>query len=193
MEIILATASPYRIRAFSALGIPFTAEDSGVDEKGSRPENPEQLVLHLARLKAEAVAKNNKDSIVIGFDSIGWFNNQVLEKPESRDELASRLRMLSGKSYDFITGVHMIGPVKTLSKVVKTKVLFRKLKDEEIEKYAGQDEHYNTFAVGYDPWDHISASFPEKIEGSYHNHISGIPLEAIVEMLHEIDANFGIT
>ncbi|MBI2578686.1 MAG: Maf family protein [Candidatus Aenigmarchaeota archaeon] len=189
MKIILATASPYRKRAFAALGIPFTAEGSGVEEDfEGRPGNPEELVLVLAKKKAEAVAKNHREGIVIGFDSVGLFEGAVLEKPESEEELFERLKDLSGKSHEFITGVHMINVSsgRFLSKAVKTKAFFRVLKDEEIKKYISEDPDYGTFAVGYDPWNHISSSFAERIEGSYHNLISGVPLEAIVEMLYEM-------
>lgn len=189
MKIILATASPYRKRAFASLGIGFEAEASNVEENfEGRPESPEELVLALARKKAEAVAKNHKEGIVIGFDSVGLFEKAVLEKPESEKELFERLKDLSGKSHEFITGVHMINISlkETLSKVVKTRAFFRVLKDDEIRKYIREDPDYGTFAVGYDPWNHISSSFVRKIEGSYHSLISGVPLEVIVEMLYEI-------
>lgn len=189
MKIILATASPYRKRAFASLGIGFEAEGSGIEENfEGRPESPEELVLALAKKKAEVVARKHNEGIVIGFDSVGLFEGAVLEKPKSEKELFERLKDLSGKSHEFITGVHMINISlkETLAKVVKTKAFFRVLKDDEIRRYIREDPDYGTFAVGYDPWNHISSSFAERIEGSYHNLISGVPLEAIVEMLYEM-------
>jgi len=76
MKIILATTSPYRIEAFKFLEIDFTAEGSKVDESQVERNNPEDLVRELSKLKAEAVAKNHKDAIVIGMDSAGYFNDQ---------------------------------------------------------------------------------------------------------------------
>jgi len=64
------------------LGIDFEAEGSQVDEHfDGRPENPEELVMHLAKLKAEAVAKNHTDGIVIGFDSSAGSMVKCLKSP----------------------------------------------------------------------------------------------------------------
>jgi len=187
-KIILATTSPYRKETFSYLGIPFEAEGSNVDESQLERNDPEELVKQLSKLKAEAVAKSYSDAIVIGMDSFTYFNGQILEKPKSKEEDFQRLKTLSGKNHQFYTGIHIIntGSGKTLSRVVKTDVFMRKLSEEEINKYLNEDPNFNTYALGYDPVKHYSASFVKKIEGSYYNLLGGIPLETIVEMLKEI-------
>jgi len=187
-KIILATTSPYRRETFGYLGIPFEAEGSKVDESQIERNNPEELVKQLSRLKAEAVAKNHSDAIIIGMDSITYFNGKILEKPKSKEEDFQRLKNLSGKKHQFYTGVHIINTAsgKTLSKVVITDVSMRELSEEEINKYLDEDPRFNTYALGYDPVRHISSSFVKKIEGSYYNLLGGIPLETIVEMLREI-------
>ena len=188
-KIILATTSPYRREIFGYLGIPFEAEGSKVDESQLERNNPEELVGNLSRLKAQAVAKNYADAIVIGFDSVAYFNGQILEKPKSKEEDFQRLKALSGSNHQFFTGVHIINTAsgKILSRVVKTDVLMRELSKEEINQYLNEDPHFNTYALGYNPIKHISSSFVKKIEGSYYNLLGGIPLETIVEMLKEID------
>ncbi len=187
-KIILATTSPYRRETFGYLGIPFEAEGSDVDESQLERNNPEELVRNLSKLKAEAVAKSHSDAIVIGMDSVTYFNGQILEKPKSKEEDFQRLKAFSDKSHQFYTGIHMIntGSDKMLSKIVKTNVLMRELSEEEINKYLNEDPNFNTYALGYDPVKHYSASFVKKIEGSYYNLLGGIPLETIVEMLREI-------
>lgn len=189
IKIILATGSPYRKKAFENLGLEFIAEKSNVEECfDSRPDDPEDLVKHLAKLKAGAVAKNHRDGIVIGFDSVGWFNNSILEKPKSKEEAFERLKSLSGSNHQFYTGIHMINlsTGNTLSRVAKTEVFMRKLMESEIEKYLEQDPNFNTYALGYDPLGHCSSSFVCRIEGSYNNLIRGIPLGMIIEMLQEM-------
>lgn len=187
-KIILATTSPYRRETFGYLGIPFEAEGSNVDESQLERNNPEELIKQLSRLKAEAVAKNHSDAIVIGMDSVTYFNGKILEKPKSKEEDFKRLKALSGKEHQFYTGIHIINTVsnKTLSKIVITDVLMRELSDEEINKYLEEDPYFNTYALGYDPVKHFSSSFVKKIEGSYYNLLGGIPLETVVEMLREI-------
>jgi len=189
MKIILATGSKYRKQAFQMLGIDFIAEESNVDEYfDGRPSSPDELVLHLSRLKMEAVARKHKNGIIIGFDSVGYFQDQILEKPKSRDEARKRLQKMSGEAHTFLTGIVMrnLGIEKELSNVVKTHVVMRALRDDEIEKYLDQDPHFNTYALGYDPLGHYSATFVKEIKGSYNNLLRGIPLETIVEMINKI-------
>ena len=188
-KIILATTSPYRKETFGYLGIPFEAEGSNVDESQLERNDPGELVKQLSKLKAESVAKNHSDAIVIGMDSITYFNGQILEKPKSKEEDFQRLKALSGKSHQFYTGIHMIntGSGKMLSKIVITDVFMREFSEEEINKYLDEDPNFNTYALGYDPVKHYSASFVKKIEGSYYNLLGGIPLETIIEMLKEIE------
>jgi septum formation protein len=86
-KIISATGSPYRKKAFECLGLEFVTEKSNIEECfDGRPDNPEELVKHLAKLKAETVAKKYTEGIIIGFDSVGWFDGRVLEKPKSKKE-----------------------------------------------------------------------------------------------------------
>ena len=187
-KIILATTSPYRIETFGYLGIPFEAEGNKVDESQIERNRPEELVKQLSKLKAEAVAENHSDAIVIGMDSVTYFNGKILEKPKSKEEDFQRLKALSGKNHQFYTGIYIVNKAtdKTLSKIVTTDVSMRKLSDEEINKYLEEDPYFNTYALGYDPVKHISSSFIQRIEGSYYNLLAGIPLETIIEMLREI-------
>jgi len=189
-KIILATTSPYRIEAFEFLGIPFEAEGSKVDESQIPRDNPEELVKQLSKLKAEAVAKKYRDAIVIGMDSVGYFNGKILEKPNSKEEVFQRLKFLSGKKYYFYTGVYMVNTAnqKTISRVVRDEIFIRKLSDSEINKYFEQDKEsiYRTFAHGYDVKNKISCSFVSKIVGSPNNVLRGIPLEVLPEMLSRV-------
>ena len=187
-KIILATTSPYRLEAFKFLGIDFEAKGSDVDESQADRSDPEELVKTLSRLKAEAVAKNSPDAIVIGMDSVGCFNGQILEKPKSKEEAIERLESLSGGNFQFYTGIFMVNTAskKELSKAVKTEIFMRTLAAAEIKKYLEQDPRFNTYAVGFDPLGHSSASFVKKIDGSYNNFLRGIPLEEVVEMITEL-------
>src|SRR3989338_3388652 len=107
-KIILATTSPYRIEALKFLGIDFEAEGSKVDESQAERKNPEELIKTLSKLKAEAVAKNHSDAIIICMDSIGCFNDKILEKPKSKEDAFERLKSLSGNKFEFYTGIHII-------------------------------------------------------------------------------------
>ncbi len=192
-QIILATTSPHRKRFFETLGLEFVCEGSNIDEyTNDRPETPKELVKYLARLKAEAVAKNYSSGIVIGFDSVAYFNGEILEKPKSEQEELERLRRLSDNMHEFFTGIHMINldNEKVLSDVIETKAFMRKISDEEIKRYLKQDPMFKTYALGYSPPGHYSATFIKRIEGSFNNICWGLPVERIVPMLFEIGYKF---
>ncbi len=190
-KIILATTSPSRKEAFKSLGVDFILEGSNVDESKINRDKPEELVKELSKLKAEAVAQNYKDAIVIGMDSVGYYGNKILEKPKSKEEAFQRLTILSGNNHQFYTGVHIINTInrETVSRVVKTEVFLRDLLEKEIEFYLDQDKFFNTYALGYDPLGNYSSTFVKRIEGSYNNFIKGIPLEVIGEMMNILGKN----
>ena len=90
MTLILATTSPYRREAFRELGYQVVLQGSNVDEYfEGRPGNPATLVMQLAKLKAESVAPGFSEGTVIGFDTVGWFQGKVLEKPTLLAAMAS--------------------------------------------------------------------------------------------------------
>jgi len=188
MEIILGTTSPYRRAAFKFLGIPFKAEGSDVDESVVERSDPKELVTVLSKMKAEAVAKSHKEAIVLGMDSVGHFNNMILEKPKSREEAKARLLSLSKNSFTFLTGITVINTKtgKILQRVVTSDVIMRELNEKEIDYYLDEHPEYNTIAVGFDPLGHSSSTFVRHLNGSYNNFLRGIPTEAMAEMLKEV-------
>ncbi len=196
VQIILATQSKYRIEGFKETGLSFVSKASNIDEYfKERPKDPKELVLHLAEKKAKEIEKNYSSGIIIGFDSVAYFDGEILEKPKSKTDCFKRLKKLSGKDHEFYTGIYMknIDSSKELKKIVETKIKLRDLKNSEIEMYLNQDSEYNKKALGYDPLKYYSSTFVKEITGSYTNIIRGVPLETIIEMLHEIGYNLTLT
>jgi septum formation protein len=189
-KIILASTSPYRKEALRMLGVDFKVAVSDIDENFfGRPSDPLKLVRILARKKAQAVAKNYSKEIVIGLDSVGWFSNSILEKPRTKEEAYGRLVSLSGNDFQFYTGICIIDTKygKKYERQALTDVLMRKIRTYEISKYLSEDPNYKTYALGFDPLGHSSASFVKAIDGSYNNLLRGIPLETIAELLRNIE------
>ncbi len=182
-NVILASASRYKIDSMKKSGVPFVAIDSEVDEKKLPRENAYELVKELSKLKARAVYNKNPDSIVIGVDSVGRFKGRILEKPKNKEEAIKRLKMLSGKEHSAITGITIINGGKESVEVVETKIYFRELSNEEIIGYVEEDKDLVKYCLGYDPEGKISATFIKSINGSYNNILSGMPVEKVKEML----------
>lgn len=189
-KIILASTSIYRKKALELLGVGFDVMGSGIDENFfGRPADPLKLVKILARKKAQAVAKNYSEEIVIGLDSVGWFSNSILEKPKSEEEAYGRLVAMSGNDFQFYTGICIIDTKygKKYERQALTDVLMRKIRTHEISRYLSEHPAFKTYSLGFDPLGHSSATFIKAIDGSYNNLLRGIPLEIIAELLRNIE------
>ena len=186
-QIILATTSKGRLEWFSCLGLEFKAEGSDVNEYfEGRSKDPAKLTLQLAKMKAEDVAKKHEDGIVIGFDSVVYFEGKILEKPKTEEEAFEMLKALSGKTHEWITGMHMkdIETGGSSSDLTKTRITFRKLSDDEIRSYLKKEPRYKQWAVAYNPINNYGASFIERFEGNYSSQF-GVALDVVVKRLRE--------
>ena len=68
-RLVLASASPARLKTLRAAGLDPEVVVSGVDESTVEPTTPEEYVLKLAQRKAVAVAADQRQALVIGCDS----------------------------------------------------------------------------------------------------------------------------
>lgn len=112
MQFVLASASPARLAVLRAAGVDPIVRVSGVDEDAVAERlgdpSPEQLVLALARAKAEAVAAEiaaeHTDAVVVGCDSMLSFGGEVLGKPGTAAVARERWRQMSGGTGELLTG-----------------------------------------------------------------------------------------
>ena len=170
------------------IGLKFTVDASEVEEDIGRKLKPADLVKTISLEKATAAAARHPDSIVIAADTIGVLGNKLLGKPCSAAEAVAMLRMMSGRGHSVLTGFTILdsGDGRTVSKVVETRVYFKKLNDEEIENYIRSGEPLDK--AGAYAIQGIGSSLIERIEGDYYN-VIGLPLYALVSELKK----FGVT
>ncbi len=135
MRVILASASPRRRELLEQIGWQFEVCVSEVEEKITKTL-PAEVVEELSRQKAEDVYRRlredggqkgsgesmhgmHRDSaegqdsgkqalLVIGADTIVSCGGRILGKPKSREDAASMLRLLQGRSHHVYTGVTLI-------------------------------------------------------------------------------------
>lgn len=188
-NLVLATISPYRLGIFKNLWIHFISEWSNVDENTpDRPAEPETLTKYLAKLKTEAVAQNHRTWIVIGFDTVGYFDGKILEKPKTREMAYVRLKSLSGKSFTYTTGIYALNldTQQTITRTAQTEIYMRTYTDQEINFYLDNcNEAYKTHAHGFNPENYYSMSFIQKVVWDPNGTI-GIPLWEIMSVLTEV-------
>src|SRR5688572_3603134 len=106
-RLILASTSPYRKTQLEQLRIPFDAISPNLDEDAFKLQNlsPRDLALRLAIEKAQAVARDRPESVVIGGDQLVSFQDQILGKPLTEENAIAQLARLSGHPHDLITAV----------------------------------------------------------------------------------------
>lgn len=103
MKLILASASPRRRSLLKQLRIPFHVIPSHVSEASSIRQ-PARLVRELAYRKANAVAKNLKDGVVLGADTLVVCRGKILGKPKNTKDAYRMLYGLAGTTHRVYTG-----------------------------------------------------------------------------------------
>lgn len=126
--------------------------------------------------------KCSTPSIVIGSDTIVYFEGEVLGKPTSREEASAILNRLSGKQHEVYSGVCICTDGMSETFFVKTKVTFRDIADDLLELYLDTGESMDK-AGAYGIQAHALA-FIEKIEGSYSN-VVGLPVDSLLIALQK--------
>ena len=179
-KIVLASASPSRLRLLKSVGITPTVLVSGVDEEDSAYSQltPRELVIALAIVKAHTV-KNLLDypALIIGCDSTFEFEGESLGKPGNAENAISRAKRLRGNSGLLHTGHCIIDTEKgiEISDVATTRVHFADMTDEEIHGYVATGKPLKV-AGGF-TLDGMSAPFITRIEGETSNVIGlSLPL-----------------
>ena len=178
--LVLASASPRRRELIARLGLePARIAASDIDETPLKAEVPRVYAARMAREKALASA--DSAAHVLAGDTVVALGRRILPKPELLEEASSCLRLLSGRTHKVYSGLCVITPkdaVKT--RLVETRVRFKRLSDGEIESYLASGEWRNK-AGGY-AIQGLAGSFVVKMIGSYTN-VVGLPLYESLAML----------
>lgn len=164
------------------IGIEPIVVPSSTPKDISDRESPEDAALRLAVSKAGDVARTFQEGLVIGADTIVVVNGKQLGKPVDKEDAKAMLRLLSNRTHSVVTGLAVIdagtGALKT--KVVRTKVRFKQLSEEDINRYVSTgDPMDKAGAYGIQG---RAAMFIEGIEGCYSN-VVGLPLSELMDII----------
>lgn len=192
-NIILASASPARLKLLRSVGITPTIHISSVDEQAAVEEShwkkPGDIALGLAILKAQDVVNQtrNTQALVIGCDSVMEQSGIPLGKPENALVAKERLQALSGSFGTLHTGHCVIycsdDENVMISKLVSTDVYFHTLTDAEIDAYISTGEPLRV--AGSFTLDALGAPFIKRIEGEASN-VVGLSLPTLRLILQEL-------
>jgi septum formation protein len=185
-KIILASTSPHRKEMLEKAGLIFDVVPSDYEEDMTLDLEPGELAKFLSKGKAETVAKDFEDAIIISADTFVSFENKIIGKPHTIEKAYETLRTLSGKTHSVFTGFTIIDTreKKMISKAVETKVSFKELSNKMINDYIlnGNPLRY----AGSYTLNEIADKFIEKIEGDRLS-IIGLPINTVMETLKEFN------
>ena len=174
-SVILASRSPRRESILKQIGIDFEIIPSNIYEDAELNLGPRKFVQYWSEKKAKVISKKNKDKIVIGADTIVYFNEKILGKPKDKEESYKMLNNLSGKTHKVLTGVSIAYEEKNILRTFSqmTKVTVRDIPKNDILYYI--DNYYTLDKAGsYGIQDWFSI-WIKKIDGCYYN-VMGLPL-----------------
>lgn len=189
MKYILASQSPRRRELLGKLGISFVVEPAAGEEV-ILGEHPQEIVQNLAIAKAQEIAEHHtgdKDTVVIGADTVVVCDGEILGKPKDRQDMASMIKRLQGRAHEVYTGVALCyqgdGGQRCHHFAECTKVHFYSMNEEQIASYAAHSDGLDK-AGGYGIQSD-AAIFIRGIEGEY-NTVVGLPIARLYQEMTEL-------
>jgi septum formation protein len=191
MRLVLASRSPRRREILGWLGVDFEVVEPEVEELTGGLD-PEGLVLENARLKAlaglEALGGNAEDAVVLGVDTDVFVDGEMLGQPRDRGAAEERLRRLSGRTHEVLSGLCLLGPradripggpARERSGVARSAVAFRNLDEATVERYLDSGE-WRGRAGGY-AIQGLGSILVDRVEGDFSN-VVGLPIRLLLEL-----------
>lgn len=185
---VLASASPARKRLLQNAGIEPMVCISDFDESQIQLTEPVELVETLALHKAQAVASQFSEALILGCDSVLSVAGEIHGKPKDREEAIARWQKMRGRTGNLYTGHALIDLTqqKTLVRCGITKVYFAEVSDRQIAAYAATGEPLK--CAGCFALEGRGSLFVEKLEGC-HTNVIGLSLPLLRQMLAELGYN----
>lgn len=184
VSLILASGSPRRAELLTAAGFTFEIVPADIDETPVAGEPHADYAQRIARAKAHRVAGLHPTDIVLAADTVVVGDGRLMGKPVNRQDAASMLKTLSGRTHDVHTAVVVRGPHGQAEELVTTRVQFQVLSDAEIGWYLDTGEPEGK-AGAYGIQGRASR-FIEWIEGSWSN-VVGLPISTVYRLLKVVD------
>ena len=181
--LLLASSSPFRRELLGKLQLTFTHQSPDIDESRREGESPTDLVTRLAREKAEALAAEHPNTLIIGSDQVAVLGDQVLGKPGTRDKAIEQLTAASGQRVTFLTGLCLLNTTTGTAQTAcePFHVQFRALQSGQIERYVDAEQPLN--CAGSFKSEGLGIVLFEALEGRDPNSLIGLPLITLTDFL----------
>ncbi len=187
-KLILASASPRRKELLKNVGYEFQIEVCDLEEKSDKTL-PWELVMDLAKTKAEAIMKlhEGEDVIVLGADTVVANGEEILGKPRDLEHAKAMISSLQGKIHQVYTGVCLCWNDGKLNQHItfyeKTDVEVYPMSVEEIEAYVETrecEDKAGSYAI-----QGLFSPYVKGISGDYNN-VVGLPVARIYQEIKKL-------
>ena len=189
VKIILASKSGVRKIILDKNGIDCTVIPSNIDEDQIKESlikenaSPEIISKNLAELKANKISQKNPDHLVLGADSVIDLNNELISKPQNRDEAFNILKKLNGQRHQLISSVCISKNGSMIWNFTDASTLtMKKLNSDEIKSYLAKIRDKELFNYGVYQVEADGRDLFSKIEGD-EDTIMGLPVKKLKEYL----------
>ena len=191
-KIILASKSKVRKDILDNYKILNEVKPSNVDEDIIKDAlikekaSPEVISKNLAELKANKVSSNQPGQLVLGADSVIDLENELISKPENRDEAMEILKKLNGKKHNLISSV-CISKNGTMiwNHTDKAELTMKNFTNDDLKKYLAKISDDNLYAYNVYQIEGEGRNLFSNITGD-ENTIMGLPIIKIKEYLDSI-------
>lgn len=188
-KIILASSSRYRRALLERLQINFSCLSPEIDESALPEETPTALVERLAIEKAQVIAAQYPDAVVIGSDQLASINGMVLGKPGNHANAIAQLKLAAGNTVQFLTAVSVqkLAAGFSATITVPVTVKFRDISDLEIDGYLQREQPYD--CAGSFKSESLGIVLFEKITSDDPTALEGLPLIQTAQLLRDAGLN----
>jgi septum formation protein len=182
MSLILASTSPRRRELLALLGVPFDVNSPTFEERLAVDCPAIEQVQSFAQSKAQSVARQVPEAIVLGSDTVIELDHHVIGKPADLAEARTMLRRLAGRDHRVHTAIALVCSARAIDIVaLSTAVVRMKPFDERVhDRYLATRESlgkagaYSIQGEGADLIDSVDGDFPT---------IVGLPLRLVSQLL----------
>ena len=187
--LILASSSPYKKMLLQRLGIEFTCAAPDIDESPLPGETAIAMAQRLAEEKAQRIAWDYPQAIVIGADQVEELDGAILGKPGNHQRAVAQLSAQSGRTVLFHCGISVAqinrGKLTQQSRVNCAEVCFRTLSAQQIEDYLIADQPYD--CAGSFKAEALGISLFAAVNSNDPSSLVGLPLIDLCSILGEWD------
>ena len=189
MKIILASASGVRKKILEKHKIEYDAIISNVDEDQVKDSllaegaNPLIISKNLAELKSIRVINKNPDRLVLGADSVISLNDNLINKPKSRDEALDILRELNNSKHHLISSVCISkNGAMIWNYSSHSELKMKNFKEAELIKYLDKIETKTLLAYGVYQIEANGLDLFDYVKGDQDS-IMGLPMKQIIDYI----------